>query len=164
MSNHIQNLANLFAGNKIIKAPINSCFFRGCWLPQQSFSGGNWFSEHLDDAAQYIEMHASSGNKQGYRPFIFEGQANKDLEFIELQQSHIAAFEKAYNREWSHSELTTDIPKVFFELNLTSLTGFMRPQTKEYFMCNPVAVLNQKKVWADEQALAEATRVKGFIV
>ncbi|WP_417550879.1 hypothetical protein [Methylophaga sp.] len=161
---HICNLAMLFKHQPTRMIQPGYKMFRGCWLAQNTFPGGNWFAPTLDGAAQYVAFHAKSGREKNYTPYIFEGSVNHALDFVDLNQSHIDAFSLAYSGIWSHEQIIKDIPLAFASLSKTNWAGFFCTPSQEYFVCNPTSNLTQQKTWANQQALAEASRVKGFNV
>ena len=143
---------------------MNHKMYRGCWLPQCVFPGGNWFAPTLDEAAQYVAMHAEQGRANNYSPHIFESSSSQTLEFVDLNQSHIQAFDVAYGGNWTHAQIVQDIPLAFAQVGNNNWAGFFRSGTQEYFVCDPSVSLIQGNTWSDQQALAEASRVKGFNV
>ncbi|WP_050905216.1 hypothetical protein [Vibrio campbellii] len=160
----ITNIIALFKGNTLKVRASNKNLYRGCWLTEDVFPGGLWFKPTLDGAAEYVAMHAQQCRAEGKTPYIFECSLNKDMKFYELHESHLTAFFKAYGRNWTHEELATDIPKAFSAIGDTSVNGFYRPQTGEYFVCDPKKNLNLNKKFTNKEALKEASRVKGHSV
>lgn len=163
-SEKITNLIALFKGNAIKVRSSSEYLYRGCWLKEDVFPGGLWFKPTLDGAAEYVAMHAQQCRLEGKVPYIFECCLNKDMKFYELQESHMTAFRKVYGRNWTHEELAIDIPRAFAEIGDASVNGFYRPQTDEYFVCEPVRHLNLAKKLKNSEALEEASRVKGHSV
>ncbi len=165
MESHIiTNLIALFKGNELKVPSSNENLYRGCWLTEDVFLGGLWFKPTLDGAAEYVAMHAQQCRPEGKVPYIFECSLNKDMKFYELDESHLIAFFKAYGRNWTHVELVMDIPQAFAAIGDTSVNGFYRPQTEEYFVCDPKENLNLNKKFTNNEALKEASSVKGHSV
>lgn len=163
-SENIINLIALFKGSAIKVRSSSEYLYRGCWLKEDVFPGGFWFKPTLDGAVGYVAMHAKQCKPEGKVPYIFACSLNKNMRFYELQESHLTAFYKVYGRNWTHEELVIDIPRAFAEIGDASVNGFYRPQSDEYFICDPYNHLNLIKKYTSDEALKEVFRVKGHSV
>lgn len=164
VSSHILNLANLFRDQPTRLVKYGTKMYRGCWLPQGIFPGGNWFSTTLSGASGYVAMGANNGRNNNLTPYIFEGATNQNIELIEFDENHIDAFSTVYNGDWKHEQIVQDTPLALALIGHPNCAGFFRPSAEEYFLCNPASILTQGNTLTGQRALTEASRVKGFTI
>ena len=160
----IKNLASLFQEATLHTISPSNRLYRGCWQQDLAFTGGMWFSDKPDDAAEYIAMHAQAGRDLGYSPILFEATPVNSIVLTELRGNHIQLFQTAYGGAWSHASLTEDLPVAFASLNRGPIRGFLRPDRNEFFISGVETALNLCKVSSGDAALRVASRVKGFEV
>ncbi|PQA78063.1 hypothetical protein C5F53_06935 [Rhodoferax sp. TS-BS-61-7] len=140
--------------------------YRGTWLaPGRKFPDGSWFTPIFDKAVQYVghtKYGLTPNQLESSIPFIFKTQVRREATFIVLEQSHIAAFERAYHpRAWQHEWLPEDIGKAIAMLpDSEGVVGFYRPVTEEYFFYDPSAEIDLVGKWEGMEALTELARVQ----
>ena len=121
----INAFLNYFKNKPLFEIEKSTKVYRINWHEENAKTIGHWYAIERDHALQYLNYGAQDRTNKKQLPYLIEGEIKEAIILREVNENHLAVFERIYEGNFNHLQVAQD-SQTLYEHMSPNFHGFIR--------------------------------------